>query len=30
MPVVVGGVEGGGEPVSEPSDYAAGWEEVAF
>ena len=30
MPVVVGRVEGGGEPVSQPSDYLGGPEEVVF
>jgi len=30
MPIVVGGVEGGGEPVSQPSDYLGGPEEVVF
>jgi len=30
MPVVVGRVEGGGEPISQPSDYLGGPEEVVF
>jgi len=30
VPVVVGRVEGGGEPVSQPSDYLGGLKEVAF
>jgi len=28
MPVMVGRVEGGGEPISQPSDYLGGPEEV--
>jgi len=30
VPVVVGRVEGGGEPISQPSDHLGGPEEVAF
>jgi len=30
VPVVVGRIEGGGEPVSQPSDHLGGSEEVAF
>ena len=30
MSVVVGRVEGGGEPISQPSDYLGGPEEVVF
>jgi len=30
MPVVVSRVEGGGEPISQPSDHLGGPEEVAF
>jgi len=30
MHVMVGRVEGGGEPISQPSDYLGGPEEVAF
>jgi len=30
MPVVVGRVECGGEPISQPSDYLGGTEEVIF
>jgi len=30
VPVVMGRVEGGGEPVSQPSDYVGGSKEVAF
>jgi len=30
MPVVVGRVEGRGEPISQPSDYLGGPEEVVF
>jgi len=30
MPIVVGRVEGGGEPISQPSDHSGGPEEVVF
>jgi len=30
MPVMVGRVEGGCEPISQPSDYLGGPEEVVF
>jgi len=30
MPIVVGRVKGGGEPISQPSDYLGGPEEVVF
>jgi len=30
VPVVVGSVEGGGEPVSQPSDHLGGSQEVVF
>ena len=30
MPVVVGHVKGGGEPISQASDYLGGPEEVVF
>jgi len=30
MSVVVGRVEGGGEPIAQPSDYSGGREEVVF
>jgi len=30
MPIVVGRVEGGGEPISQPSDHLGGPEEVVF
>jgi len=30
MSIVVGRVEGGGEPISQPSDYSGGSEEVVF
>jgi len=30
MPIVVGCVEGGGEPISQPSDHLGGPEEMVF
>ena len=30
VPIVVGRVEGGGEPISQPSDHLGGAEEVAL
>ena len=30
MPIVVGRVKGGGEPITQPSDYLGGPEEVVF
>jgi len=30
MPVVVGRVEGGGEPISQPPDHLGGPKEVVF
>jgi len=30
MPIVVGRVEGGGEPIPQPSDHLGGPEEVVF
>jgi len=30
VPIMVGGVEGGGEPKSQPSDHLGGSEEVVF
>jgi len=30
VPVVVGCIQGGGEPISQPSDHLGGPEEVAF
>jgi len=30
MPIVVGRVESGGEPISQPSNYLGGPEEVVF